>query len=356
VPKVAPKSVVLPLEPNPAAGPVPQVISFSAGLVSGLAVIAIAAVFFWGVIEEKIPRFWERTPHPPTATASAQGSPEATPPAATPADEPRAVIPPTTPVRAEAPVAPAPPEEAPKPSPTLRDRLRDGSLGPTMAVLPGGSFRMGQNSLGGGDSGPEHEVQVAPFLIGIYEVTFQQFDRFVRASGRRFPDDFGWGRSERPVVAVSWFDAQAYADWLARQTGRHYRLPSESEWEYAARAGGRGSYAWGFKMEPGRAVCFDCGSQWDNRSTAPVGSLAPNAFGLYDMSGNALEWIADCYMPGYEGAPTDGRARVDSGCANRIARGGAFNKPSSSLKVHVRARFDPETRLNMLGFRVARDP
>jgi formylglycine-generating enzyme required for sulfatase activity len=238
----------------------------------------------------------------------------------------------------------------------VRDRLRDGSFGPTMVELDGGSFRMGQNSMGGGDSGPERDVRLAPFLIGAYEVTFQQYDRFVRAAGRRFADDFGWGRAERPVVGVAWADAQAYADWLTRQTGKRYRLPSEAEWEFAARAGSRAAYPWGFGMEPGRALCFDCGSQWDNRSTAPVGSFPPNAFGLYDMAGNALEWVADCYTAGYDGAPTDGRARLDGDCANRVARGGAFNKPSASLKNHMRAKFVPETRLNMLGFRVARDP
>ena len=215
---------------------------------------------------------------------------------------------------------------------------------------------MGHNSLSGADMGPEHEVQVGPFAIGAYEVTFAQYDRFVRATGRRFPDDFGWGRGDRPVVGVSWSDADAYADWLTRQTGKRYRLPSEAEWEYAARAGGRGSYWWGFGMEPGRAVCFDCGTQWDNRSTAPVGSFAASTFGLYDTAGNAQEWVADCYAPSYAGAPTDGRPRLDGDCAFRVARGGAYNKPSASMRAYARAKLAPESRLNMLGFRVAREP
>ena len=250
----------------------------------------------------------------------------------------------------------APVQPLAEPPPTLRDRLRDGSFGPTMVVLPGGSFQMGQNSLGGGDSGPEHEVRLAPFLIGAYEVTFNQYDRFVRATGRRFPDDFGWGRGDRPVVGVTWSDAQAYTDWLARQTGKRYRLPSEAEWEFAARAGTRSSYPWGLRKDPGQAVCFDCGSQWDNRSTAPVGRFAPNAFGLYDVAGNALEWVADCYAAGYDDAPTDGQARTAGDCTNRVARGGAFNKPLTSLKTTVRAKLVSEARLNHLGFRAARDP
>jgi formylglycine-generating enzyme required for sulfatase activity len=340
-----------PVETDTPPRAVPQVISFSAGLLSGLAVIAVVAVFLWGGISLELPRFWERTPTSPIGEGTSVGEGASAEPVAVGA------VPASERPEAEVTLIPAvsvgPPAEPP---PILRDRLRGGSLGPTMAVLAGGTFRMGQNSMGGSDSGPEHEVRIPPFLIGVHEVTFQQYDGFARATGRPLPEAFGWGRGTRPVVAVSWSDAQAYADWLTRQTGQRYRLPSEAEWEFAARAGVRSSYPWGFSMERGKALCFDCGSQWDNRSTAPVGSFAPSAFGLYDTAGNVLEWVADCYTASYDGAPADGRARVDGGCTNRVARGGAFNKPASSMKTHVRAKFLPESRLNMLGFRVARDP
>lgn len=258
---------------------------------------------------------------------------------------------------------PLPPEDAPEPSDapttaalsTVRDRLSDGSSGPTLARLPGGTFRMGHNLTTANDFGPAREVRIAPFLMGVHEVTFEQYDRFARATGRGLPSDQGWGRGTRPVIGVSWLDARDYAAWLARQTGQPYRLPSEAEWEYAARAGGRGSYWWGFGLEPGRAVCFDCGSPWDNRSTAPVGSLEPSAFGLHDTAGNVMEWVEDCYQRDYRGAPSDGRARLDGPCTERVARGGAFNKPSASMRAYVREHFAPETRLNALGFRVARD-
>ncbi|TCT22173.1 formylglycine-generating enzyme family protein [Thiobaca trueperi] len=236
------------------------------------------------------------------------------------------------------------------------DRLRSGGLGPAMAALAGGVFQMGSNSLSGEDFSPAREVRIDPFLIGVHEVTFRDYDRFARATGRSLPNDFGWGRDTRPVVGVSWDEATAYADWLSRETGRRYRLPSEAEWEFATRAGGTGSYWWGFGMEPGRAVCLDCGSQWDNRSTAPVGSFPPNPFGLYDQAGNAMEWVADCYTAGYRGAPDDGRPRLDGDCATRVARGGAFNRPSVSMRSHVRARFTPQSQFNLLGFRVAREP
>jgi len=243
-----------------------------------------------------------------------------------------------------------------EPPPTRRDRLSGGALGPTLSILPGGTFRMGRNTLAGGDTGPEHPVRIGAFAIGQKEVTFDQYDLFARATGRGLPKDFGWGRGDRPVVGVSWSDAEAYVNWLSRQTGHRYRLPTEAEWEYAARGGGRGSYWWGFGLEPGRAACFDCGSPWDNKSTAPVGSFLPSPYSLYDTAGNVMEWVADCYHPSYEGAPIEGQARVDGDCRLRVARGGAFNKPSASMRAYVRTKLDPEAQLSNLGFRVARDP
>ncbi|MBK1655532.1 SUMF1/EgtB/PvdO family nonheme iron enzyme [Allochromatium vinosum] len=237
-----------------------------------------------------------------------------------------------------------------------QDRLRDGTPGPAMVVLAGGTFRMGHNSLGGEDFSPARSVKVGPFMMAAHEVTFLEYDRFARATGRELPDDQGWGRGTRPVVGVSWEEARDYTAWLARQTGRRYRLPSEAEWEFAARAGTTTPFWWGQNAESNRTVCFDCGSQWDNRSTAPVMSFPANPFGLYETAGNAMEWVADCYRARYQDAPSDGRALVSGDCANRVARGGAFNKPADSMRAFVRARFAPDAKLNMLGFRVARDP
>jgi formylglycine-generating enzyme required for sulfatase activity len=132
-------------------------------------------------------------------------------------------------------------------------------------------------------------------------------------------------------------------------------LPSEAEWEFAAAGGARTTYWWGFDTGVGRAACFDCGSVWDNRSTAPVGTFAPNSLGLFDTAGNAMEWVADCYRPDYAGAPADGSPVITEDCQYRVARGGAFNKPARSMGSTFRQRFDPVTRLNMLGFRLARD-
>jgi formylglycine-generating enzyme required for sulfatase activity len=334
-------------EPVPARGPAVSVPRVRRRLASfGLWPLLISALLFLMAV-----LVWVRLDRP-----SAPATPPATARQTTDRTETRAGEAPAT--AASAPAAIAETDAPPTPiavPPTQRDRLRSGGLGPMLALLPGGRFRMGHNLTGASDFGPAREVEVAPFAMGVYEVTFEEFDRFARASGRSLPKDFGWGRRNRPVVGVSWSDARAYATWLSRETARTYRLPSEAEWEYAALAGGRGSYWWGFGLEPNRAVCFDCGSAFDGRSTAPVGSFSPSPFGLYDTAGNVMEWVADCYVAGYRGAPTDGSPRLDGGCASRVARGGAFNKPASSMRTYFRARFPPDTRLNMLGFRIARD-
>lgn len=239
---------------------------------------------------------------------------------------------------------------------TVRDRLSDGSTGPLMVALQGGEFTMGKaQTLPGDDAGPSHLVRLDGFLIGATEVAFDEYDRFALATGRRFPRDFGWGRGRRPVVDVSWQDARAYAQWLFGRTGKRYRLPSEAEWEFAAAAGTRSFFWWGYQTGGGRAACFDCGSAWDGRSSAPVASFDPNPLGLYDTAGNVMEWVEDCYQPGYVGAPLNGQARGGESCGFRVARGGAFNKPSRSMRSASRARFAPETRINHLGFRLARD-
>lgn len=329
------------------AGATPSIRGFALGVLSAL----VVGGALWMSTGGGLP--WSRDLQPePAAQPGEQEHPSQT--GARPEDSP------VTSADAAQDGPPVPPLSQtgapPQPPPTVRDQLRGGAAGPTLSMLPAGTLRMGRNTLTGDDTGPERDVRIEAFWMGVNEVTHEQYDRFARATGRRLPDDFRWGRGDRPVVGVSWGDAQAYVDWLSHQTGGRYRLPSEAEWEYAARAGGRGSYWWGFGLESGRAACFDCGSPWDNKSTAPVGSFPPSPYGLYDTAGNVMEWVADCYHPSYEGAPADGRARAGGDCRLRIARGGAFNKPSASMRAYVRTKLDPNSRLNNLGFRVARDP
>jgi formylglycine-generating enzyme required for sulfatase activity/CRP-like cAMP-binding protein/chromosome segregation ATPase/rhodanese-related sulfurtransferase len=239
----------------------------------------------------------------------------------------------------------------------FRDPLKIGGYGPPMIRLTGRQFSMGSslNPLHR-DEQPTHPVTLSDFAVGKYEVTFDAFDRFARTIGRPLPSDGGWGRgNRRPVINVSWEDAEAYARWLSQQTGHGYRLPTEAEWEFAAGAGSKSLYWWGFEQASGHANCFDCGSQWDGSRTAPVGSFDPNPFGLHDTAGNVMEWVMDCYHPSYEGAPSDGSAWTDEPCPERVARSGAYNTLQTSLRTTKREHYFPSMRLNGLGFRVARD-
>ena len=196
-----------------------------------------------------------------------------------------------------------------------------------------------------GDEGPLHRVRIAePFAVGVHEVTFAEWDACRRGGGcTRHANDRGWGRGNRPVISVSWEDAKSYVRWLSLETGERYRLLSESEWEYVARAGTRTRYHWGDGIGRGRANCDGCGSRWDDERTAPVGSFSPNGFGLHDVHGNAREWVEDCWHGNYSGAPMDGRAWTSGGnCGSRVLRGGSwFDDPRyvrSALRVLGRPR------------------
>ncbi len=239
---------------------------------------------------------------------------------------------------------------------SYRENLKLGGQGPVMVELPAGSYEMGSvgNSLNF-DEGPRHLVNIAAFSVGKYEVTFEEYDRFARATGRRLPYDESWGRAGHPVINVSWDDARAYARWLSGQTGQTYRLPSEAEWEYFTRAGSVASFWWHDESDKLHANCFNCGSDWDGTSTAPVGSFGANDFGLHDVTGNVQEWTADCYHGSYHNAPLDGSAWQSPECVMRVVRGGAYTSPLDTLRNAKRSRYDQDTRLDNLGFRVVRE-
>ena len=227
---------------------------------------------------------------------------------------------------------------------------------PEMVVIPGGRFRMGCVSGRGcyDNEHPVHEVRVEAFELGKYEVTFEEYDRFTAATGREPADNEGWGRGRRPVIRVSWEDAVAYTKWLSGQTGERYRLPSEAEWEYAARAGSVTAYSWGNEIGSNRANCGGCGGQWDGGQTAPVGSFDSNGWGLYDMHGNVFEWVQDCWNGSYQGAPTNGSAWESGDCTLRVGRGGSWRYSPGLLRSADRFRITTTLRNHEIGFRVAR--
>lgn len=256
-------------------------------------------------------------------------------------------------IAAEATPGPVPGPILPLDGGTL---VEDPDTGYTLVSLKGGSFQMGDRVGTIFDETPMHEVRVQPFLIGRTEVTFDLYDRFAKATGRRLPNDNGWGRGQQPVVNISWNDAQAFAKWMSELTGKRYRLPTEAEWEYVAGAGRDTPYWWGTEIGDAKDNCFNCNSPWDRVSPAPVNSFSPNPFGLVSTAGNVQEWVADCYRSGYAGAPSDGSAVEFSGCPSRVIRGGAFNKPADSMKRTRRSHLNAESALNNLGLRLAREP
>ena len=241
---------------------------------------------------------------------------------------------------------------------TFTDALASGGLGPVMLVIPAGSFRMGcLNDDGGCYTGefPVHTVNVPRFALAKYELTFEQWDACVDAGGCSYrAHDRGWGRGDRPVIRLNLAHAQSYVSWLSQQTGEDYRLPSESEWEYAARAGTETEYDWGNAIGVNRANCKGCGSQWDGVQTAPVGSFAPNPWGLFDMHGNVWEWTADCDNANYVGAPSDGSAWTAGRCSVRVVRSGGWDNHSDFIRSRYRGSADISLTTDVIGLRVAR--
>ncbi len=306
-----------------------------------------------------------KPPEPVRPTVTAKPPPQAKPASPVVTAKPGPEPDPVKPVAVAAKSSPQPePVKAPAAAPEITpvvagrsfsDALKDGGRGPKMVELPSASFMMGSSdSLPYFTERPQHSVTLPGFAIGKYEVTFEEYDRFARATGRRLPNDEGWGRGKRPVINISWKDATAYVAWLSAQTGHHYRLPTEAQWEYAARAGTTMPHWWPESSEEIPANCFDCGSQWDGKMPAAVGSFSPNGLGLHDTSGNVQEWTQDCYHDSYTGAPSNGSAWQSDGCSQRVVRGGAYSSPLDSLRSARRAQFDQEARLDNLGFRVVR--
>jgi formylglycine-generating enzyme required for sulfatase activity/class 3 adenylate cyclase len=213
--------------------------------------------------------------------------------------------------------------------------IRDCADCPELVAVPSGTFKMGSAADEEDhqpSEGPTHLVSVTPFAIGRYEVTFGQWDACVAEQAcKQSPNDRGWGRGTRPVIYVSWQDTKDFLKWLSSKTGKMYRLPSEAEWEYAARAGSATRFWWGDEVGEDRTNCMDCPGA-DASRTMPVGSFEGNPFGLYDVHGNVAEWTADCWNGSYAGAPSNGDPWLVGECARRVIRGGAWGLRSVEMR------------------------
>jgi formylglycine-generating enzyme required for sulfatase activity/class 3 adenylate cyclase len=287
-----------------------------------------------------------------------------TPPAPQPAPpQPAPVVtaPPPAPPQSE----PAPAATAPQASPHVAmvkppplppqgsvpyEVVRDCEQCPQLVSLPGGAFSMGSND--DPTEKPLHQVTVAPFAIGRLPVTIGEWKQCVAAKACTYDPS---GSDELPVHNVSWADAQQFVTWLSGLSNKKYRLPTEAEWEYAARGGSATKFWWGNQVVRGMANCKDCGDQSNARLPMKVASFAPNAFGLYDMAGGVAQWVADCWHRDYQGAPKDGSSWDHANCRERVLRGGSWLNDAGDLRSASRNYYDPNVRYPANGFRVVRN-
>ncbi|WP_287601002.1 SUMF1/EgtB/PvdO family nonheme iron enzyme [Thiothrix sp.] len=307
-------------------------------LAAGMAAVAVAGTgMYWhqngGFIGEDAAAITQ--PVAPVAEPKVMPAPVVTPPAPAPA-----VAPPATP----------PKQPEPKTLP----------FEPEMLTITAGEFTMGcdgkRDDVEGGcwdDEKPAHKVKISGFKLAKTEVTFDQWDACEKAKACPHAEDLGWGRGNRPVINVSWDDVtQKYLQWLNKETGKTYRLPTEAEWEYAAR-GGRNdtAYSWGNAVGKGNANCDGCGSQWDDKKTAPVKSFSPNGYGLYDMHGNVWEWVSD-WKGDYAAKPQQDPEGSSSG-TSRVLRGGSWSNEQWNMRSARRYSYPPDESIYYVGFRPA---
>lgn len=234
--------------------------------------------------------------------------------------------------------------------------FRDCPTCPELVVVPAGRYVMGDNRSRFASERPAHLVTIAkPLAVGVREVTFDEWQACLDEKGcTKVPDDHNWGKGRRPVVNISWPEAVGYTEWLSRKTGQTYRLPTESEWEYVARAGTTTEYWWGDDPGMERANCRNCGPEISHKSL-PVGSFAANPFGLYDVHGNVWEWVQDCWNPDHKGAPADGSARLTGSCQERVTRSGSWYYVNTNVRSAYRSKYPADAFSYGIGIRVFRE-
>ena len=243
----------------------------------------------------------------------------------------------------------------------LQDTLRNGSLGPKLAIIPKGVGVVGGAELiPFKNHSPQHKViSTEEFAMGVAEVTFKEYDAFCKSTFLDCPDDNGWGRGSQPVINVTWLDAMTYTEWLSEQTNQVYRLPSEAEWEYAARSGTSTSYWWGDEYIQGIDHCDrdlgGCPEGTELSEPGPAGRFKANPFGLYDVTSNVVEWVLDCYSPDYQGVKNTMEARFDGDCGQKMFRGGSWLDAQPYVHLFIKGHVDSDYKNYAVGFRVLRE-
>ncbi len=270
-------------------------------------------------------------PAPTVAPTQQQAAPQAQPP---PAE------------KQAAPLPQSPSPAAPMAQPTMRpaSSVRE----PDTIPLRGGSFAMGSNE--DTSERPVHQVTIKPFAMGKFPVSVQEWNACAAAKACGF---VATGKDDAPVTNISWSDAKQYVAWLAEATRRPYRLPTEAEWEYAARGGTQTKYWCGDQFQPGMANCKNCADVASTEQPVKVGGFKPNPFGLYDMGGSVDQWVEDCWHKNYQGAPTDGLAWVEGGCPSHVIRSGSWRNDARYSRPSNRDSYDTNVRYPTHGLRVA---
>ncbi|MBB4377629.1 formylglycine-generating enzyme required for sulfatase activity/class 3 adenylate cyclase [Bradyrhizobium sp. SBR1B] len=310
-----------------------------------MALLVIAGYVLWYVLVQHRSQVGQQAAAPPIAAPSASPMPQSVPSLPSPPVPAPQAAPAASPLPTTTPSPAASPSPSPASAPSVT-AVRE----PEMIPIRGGSFAMGSND--DPTERPVHQVTVKPFSIGKYPVTVQEWNECAAAKACGFT---ATGKEDAPIGNVSWTDAQQYAAWLAQATKKPYRLPSEAEWEYAARGGTQSKYWWGDKLQPGVAGCKDCGDLAAEQP-AKVGSFKPNPFGLHDMGGGIDQWVEDCWHRTYQGAPTDGSAWGGGDCSSHVLRSGSWKNDARYVRPSNRDGYDTNVRYPTHGFRVALSP
>jgi formylglycine-generating enzyme required for sulfatase activity/class 3 adenylate cyclase len=313
-----------------------------------LTLLVIACGILWYVLVQSRSKLIDHATAPVSSPADVSKAPALPPPAAKQA-APQSQ--PETPSAAK-PAAPLPQSVSPaapvtqpttQPAPSVRE--------PETIPLRGGSFAMGSND--DISEKPVHQVTVKPFAMGKFPVSVQEWNACAAAKACSFT---ATGKDDAPVTNVSWTDAKQYVAWLAETTRKPYRLPTEAEWEYAARAGTQTKYWWGDQLQPGMANCRNCVDIASSEQPAKVGGFKPNPFGLYDMGGGVDQWVEDCWHKNYQGAPTDGSAWSERECSSHVIRSGSWRSDARYVRPSNRDSYDTNVRYPTHGLRVALSP
>jgi formylglycine-generating enzyme required for sulfatase activity/class 3 adenylate cyclase len=307
-----------------------------------LTVLVIAGGALWYLLLQPRGRIERQASAPVPSPAVTPHATSSSPAVKSTASQP-SPAPSATPSNQQTALQPAPASSATPPAPAVRE--------PEMKTVHGGSFAMGSND--DLTERPTHQVTVKPFAISQYPVSVRDWNECAVAKACAFT---ATGKDDAPITNVSWSDAKQFVTWLAGATGKPYRLPTEAEWEFAARAGTQTKYWWGDQFQSGMANCKNCNDAASAEQPVKVGSFKPNPLGLYDMGGGVDQWVEDCWHKNYQGAPADGSAWVEGDCASHVIRSGSWKNDSRYVRPSNRDSYDTNVRYPTHGFRVALSP